>query len=388
MKKKNREPMTEREFIAGWEKNNKMPEEKEQRKQWEIARALALGHWLVERELAERELEQKSEREASYDRVKRHINSHILEKQYGTYVLKETCFLPNLKAYDGPEPETENLFFELGDMTALALCAEFGMVGAFAEVMTDAMTKELPFEICDGIFKEMLTGHEEDYEKLNEEYQNKDPERMVDLVQSAMQEMVKGTLSPNWNYRRLIRFLGDQMNAVFYQMKDEKNERLRSFREKFKERDTGNVMQSFQALRRMTELTALGQQSVEILKNPLRENDYFTPQELKDFLIGSYVSNELKKCYERKDLTKEALRFGDVSIRTNKEGGKEVVYGDEKLYRDMTKSASYQKLSRMKIGEIRKMLKKEVEVEKRRHQEKAPVQKKDRVMGLKPQKYD
>lgn len=32
MKKKNREPMTEREFIAGWEKNNKMPEEKEQRK--------------------------------------------------------------------------------------------------------------------------------------------------------------------------------------------------------------------------------------------------------------------------------------------------------------------------------------------------------------------
>lgn len=388
--------MTEQEFLAEWEKSHKKPVEREKQNEWELARLQALGHWLVQRELEENAIEQKKETLARYNRFKRHINNHILERQYDTYVIKEPCFLPGIKPYTDKMFETEPVFKDMAGMTAIATVEQYEMQKTMAVVMSGVLAKGLSEESCNILLREMLREHEQEYIRMRQECQCGNPEKVVDLVQTTMREMVRGFLDQSWNYKRMFRFMGNQMNHVFYQSEDENDPEQQCFKEKFKEKDNENVMQQFQAIRRMTELSVWSQFSMEKLKDKSHEKDFFTPQELRDFLLGSYVSNELKKSFEKKALTKEALRFGQVQVQKNEMGGTEVVYGDEKLYEEMMKSESYKKLSQMSIGEIRKMLRKDAEMEKAqqqenvpvRQQEKAPVRQEDRVMVLKPQNYD
>lgn len=375
-------------FLIQWEKNHPKPEEKNKLREWEKQREDALAHWSITWEAEKKESERVTEKENERRRVIRHINNHILEEQYQMNVVQDMCFLPGVKPYSPEQFETMPVISGMSVFAALAWLENFEQMGELAEAMGNAVRDNLPLEECDQIWKEMVALHKETYVKMRRESQCGRTEEMADLVKHAMQGLVKAALTPDWNYNRLIRFAGEQMVRTFYMTDDAKDPELRSFKNAFQACDTEHVMQSFQALRRMTELASLYHRCVEKLKDNACKNDYFTAQELRDFLIGSYVSNELKKSYEQKKLTTEAIQFGNIRTITNASGGVEVIYGDEKLYQEMKQSESYRKLTRMKIGEIRKMLKKEAEAETRHQQEKTPVQQKDRVMVLKPQKYD
>lgn len=387
MEEKNQEWMTEQEFLAQWEKNHARPQEKEKQKEWLKQRQQALGRWLMEQELERNDVDQKNEKERFRSRIKRHINSHILEREFDLNIVKEPCFLTDTIPYTEEMFDSGFITDGLEGLTALAQIANLGGLAELANTMGNAMVNATSPEGCDTIWKGMLESHKKEYVKMRRECQCGKPERMIDQLQLAMRGMVKGALAKDWNYNRLIKFTGERIEQVLYRDREHSPE-MDCFLQKFKERDKDNVLREFNALRRMTELSALYQQTVAKLKDKAMEKEFFTGDELRDFLVGSVVSNELRKSYEQKKLTKEALRFGDVQSKTNRSGGCEVIYGDEKIYQEMIKSESYQKLSKMRIGEIRKMLKREMDVEINRQKTPAPVKEKNRAMVLKPQNYD
>lgn len=357
--------MSEKEFLAVWEKNHVRPEKKEDLPKWEHMRALALAYWRIEQEAEQKEREKKKEKEAFQERVKRHINYHMLEEQYDRNIVQEMCFLPGIEPYTGNTFDNSPVLPGMSGITALACIMDFDMLDTLANHISDAVLDDKPAQTCDQIWKGLLEPKKDSFVKLRRLSQCGKHEEMADLVHNAMQGIVKAALTPDWNYNRLLRFVGDEMVQTFYQMDDTTDPELKHFKETFHKKDKDQILQKFQALKRMTELMALYHKSVEKLKNPAMEQERFSKKELRDFLVGSYVSKELKKSYETGELTAKALQFGKIDIEKTSGGGNIIVYGDEALYQEMLHSKSYEQISQKSIGEIKKMLKKEVQEAKK-----------------------
>lgn len=343
---------TEKEFLEEWEQYHKKPQQEALLAGWYKERDEALGCWLMEREQEEKELLRAKEKESQN---KMYGDRLGYEKLTGRKT-GDSSYLLGEQPYD--EERFEHSVFSKGVelITVLVCLSSLMEIDELAERIFQASKLKEPQNTYEDIWKDMASRHKQDVIDVRCRSQRGQCVEMVDKVQSTLDLMVQNALAPNWKHMNLLHFVGEQMVKTFYTMDDTSNMELRSVRRTFRERDTDSVMQKFLALKRMTEILSVYEKITEKFKDRFARKERLSEQELREFLLGSYVSNELKNSITQKELTKEAMRFGVLHTKVNSAGGMEVTYGDEEVAKELERTPSYQKMKDMTIGEISDML--------------------------------
>ena len=351
---------TEKEFLAQWEKNHSKPQKEELMAGWYKERDQALGLWRVEQEREEKK--QRREQEASQKKKK------YLDYLNYVRITGKTAELPpylqGVQPFDEMSFEQEDFSGGMGLATTLVCLENLAELDELSERMFKAMKTDAPESAYGAIWKDMATRHKADVISMRQLSQRGQCAKLADKVQVTLDHLVKDALEPNWKKMNLLHYVGEQMVKTFYTMDDSRSPELRNVRKTFQERDRNSVMQKFYALKRMTEILTVYEKITEKLKDRSLRKERFSEQELKEFLLGSYVSNELSKSITKKELTKEAMRFGVLHTKVNSAGGREVTYGDEEVVHELENTASYRKMQGMTIGEISDMLRNKLEQEK------------------------
>lgn len=351
---------TEKEFLAEWEKYHKKPQQEELVTGWYKERDQALGHWRVEQEKEEKKLQREQE-SAQQNRM---YGDQLTYKRVTGKAAEIPPYLQGVAPFDEARFEHADFSGGMELVTTLACLEDLAELDELAERMFKAMKMEAPDSAYEAIWKDMASRHKPDVIAVRQLSQRGQCVKLADKVQATLDHLVKDALTPNWKKLNLLHYVGEQMVKTFYTMDDSNNPELRNVRKTFQERDKGSVMQKFYALKRMTEILTVYEKITEKLKNKSFRRERFSEQELRDFLLGSYVSNELKKSITKKELTKEAMRFGVIHTKVNSAGGREVTYGDAEVFLELENTESYRKMQDMTIGDISDMLKNKLDQEK------------------------
>ena len=375
--KKDRKQQTELEFLAEWERYHRKPKEEALQAGWLKEREQALGYFRVAQEKKEKELRKSAEEEQHRNLI---LDQIYYKKKTGNPDIQLPPFLPGVSPFTEKQFDMTDFSEGMAMLTTLACLNHIGELAELAERLTTASKVQPPEKEYEKLWKDMASRHKEDVIALRQMSQRGRNNLLVDKVQSSMEQMMRASLTPDLKQMKLLDFVAEQLRKTVYTMDDSKDPELQAFRKAFKERDRSKLMLKFNALSRMTVLLNYYEAVLEKLKKPEFQREQLSQQELKDLVLGAYVSRELKKSIEQKALTKGALRLGTLRMEQLGEQGKKLHYGDEEILKELKKQDFYRELSGMTVREVASVMKKRDGCEKHtakvRKNEKRPMHRK------------
>ncbi len=360
------EEKKEKYFLAEWESQHPKPKKITELPGWYKERGYALGQWRREQELLD--LKERREQEQNFQK------KYVMDQIYYKHIKGDPKDLPPFMQGMVPFDETQFVTTDFSD--GMAFFTTMACLEGMEELLELAKRISPPKDSYENICKDMANRHKDEVITMRRLCQRGLCSDVADRMQSQIETVISEALTADRERENLARFLGNQMVECFCHPEETMNPELRRFKKTFEERDKNHVQQGLYAVKRMTELSALYECTMEKFRHRECRQEHFTEQELKDFLLGSYVASELKKCREQKKLTKEALRLGEYHVIRTAGKGERVIFGDEEIFAELKKSDTYRQLEKMTIGEIDDMRHQLKRQEKPLVQEKIPVREK------------
>ena len=360
------EEKKEKYFLAEWESQHPKPKKITELPGWYKERGYALGQWRREQELLD--LKERREQEQNFQK------KYVMDQIYYKHIKGDPKDLPPFM--QGMVPFDETQFVTTNFSEGMAFFTIMACLEGMEELLELAKRISPPKDSYENICKDMANRHKDEVITMRRLCQRGLCSDVADRMQSQIETVISEALTADRERENLARFLGNQMVECFCHPEETMNPELRRFKKTFEERDKNHVQQGLYAVKRMTELSALYECTMEKFRHRECRQEHFTEQELKDFLLGSYVASELKKCREQKKLTKEALRLGEYHVIRTAGKGERVIFGDEEIFAELKKSDTYRQLEKMTIGEIDDMRHQLKRQEKPLVQEKIPVREK------------
>ena len=350
--------MTEREFLQEWEKGNQKPDSRyknpdeyaKEMDKWERKRASALSNFLIEEE---RKARQEEARRREKERYERQLNAQLLQKTQADEQNRQEMMQKEIEV----EEENREKLYTKEDLNIADYTQGVVMLASVAVLATAGKTGMFMGEKAADLgtaLKEHMAEHRTDLLKMLN--QKNYAEYIADGVLETLGAVTQDTLRSGNLKTKQMEFMQNEMVRIFQQPEHNIGFPERKIKHALLERDQGNQMQAFWAVKRMTELMSAFEYSKVLLADQARETEHFSEEELRDFMVGTFAMGELEKSRKADQLTEKALIFGKIRNVGHKSGYQEMRYGDDEIYEEIKKTDTYRKLKNMSLKEIRNML--------------------------------